>query len=215
MMKRACIKAIASHFPERQLTNDQLAAELGDWDSQKIYEKTGIVSRHIASEDECASDLAIAAAKKLFASGACSPDDIDFLLFCTQSPDYFLPATACIIQERLGLRTDCGAIDFNQGCSGFVYGLSLTKNLIEGGDARNVLLLTAETYSKLINRRDRSVRTVFGDAAAATLVRGVESDEPFLGPFVFGTDGRGAPGQLPKNVARAPARAWNSPEAWP
>jgi 3-oxoacyl-[acyl-carrier-protein] synthase-3 len=191
-MLRAAIRGIASYFPETELTNERLAEELGDWDAAKILEKTGIATRRIAADDECASDLAVAAAKKLFADGICRPEEIDFLLFCTQSPDYFLPATACVIQDRLGLRTDCGAIDFNQGCSGFVYGLSLAKNLIEGGDARNVLLLTAETYSKLINRRDRSVRTVFGDAAAATLVQAIESDVPFLGPFVFGTDGRGA-----------------------
>jgi len=191
-MKRAFVKAITSHFPQHELTNEQLAAELGDWDAEKIHDKTGIRSRRIAAEDETASDLAVAAAEKLFATGVCDPKDIDFLLFCTQSPDYFLPATACIIQERLGLRTDCGAIDFNQGCSGFVYGLALAKSLVEGGGARNVLLLTGETYSKLINRRDRSVRTVFGDAGAATLVSSTESESEFLGPFVFGTDGRGA-----------------------
>jgi len=191
-MKRAFVKAITSHFPQHELTNEQLAAELGDWDAEKIHDKTGIRSRRIAAEDETASDLAVAAAEKLFATGVCDPKDIDFLLFCTQSPDYFLPATACIIQERLGLRTDCGAIDFNQGCSGFVYGLALAKSLVEGGGARNVLLLTGETYSKLINRRDRSVRTVFGDAGAATLVSSAESESEFLGPFVFGTDGRGA-----------------------
>jgi 3-oxoacyl-[acyl-carrier-protein] synthase-3 len=191
-MLRAAIRGIASYFPETELTNDRLAEELGDWDAAKIYEKTGIATRHVVAENECASDLGVAAAQKLFAAGVCKPEDIDFLLFCTQSPDYFLPATSCVIQDRLGLRTDCGALDFNQGCSGFVYGLSLAKNLVEGGDARSVLLLTAETYSKLINRRDRSVRTVFGDAAAATLVQAVESEQALLGPFVFGTDGRGA-----------------------
>ena len=132
------------------------------------------------------------AAQRLFDSGACRPEDVDFLLFCTQSPDYFLPATACIVQERLGLRTSCGAIDFNQGCSGFVYGLSLAKSLIESNVAACVLLITAETYSKFINPRDRSVRTIFGDAAAATLVTVRDSDEDLVGPFVFGTDGRGA-----------------------
>lgn len=191
-MRRAAIRGIASHLPAAALTNELLASELGDWDAQKIYEKTGIMSRHIAADDECASDLAVAAAEKLFASGVCRPEEIDFLLFCTQSPDYFLPATACLIQDRLHLRTDCGAIDFNQGCSGFVYGLALAKGLIEGGGARKVLLLTGETYSKVINRRDRSVRTVFGDAGAATMIAAVDSDTELLGPFVFGTDGRGA-----------------------
>ena len=191
-MQRAAIRGIASHLPVTELTNEQLASELGDWDAQKIYEKTGIATRHIAAVGECASDLAVAAAEKLFASGICRPEEIDFLLFCTQSPDYFLPATACVIQDRLHLRTDCGAIDFNQGCSGFVYGLALAKGLIESGSARKVLLLTGETYSKLINRRDRSVRTVFGDAGSATIIEGVDSGTELLGPFVFGTDGRGA-----------------------
>jgi 3-oxoacyl-[acyl-carrier-protein] synthase-3 len=191
-MKKACITAVASYFPETALTNEQLAAEYPDWPAGKILEKTGIACRRIASADECSSDLGVRAAQRLFDSGACRPEDVDFLLFCTQSPDYFLPATACIVQDRLGLRTSCGAIDFNQGCSGFVYGLALAKSLIESNVAACVLLITAETYSKFINPRDRSVRTIFGDAAAATLVTSRDSDDDLVGPFVFGTDGRGA-----------------------
>jgi 3-oxoacyl-[acyl-carrier-protein] synthase-3 len=192
MKTRACIKAVASFLPAGKLTNEQLAKELGDWDAAKILEKTGIAVRHIAGKEECASDLGVGAARRLFESGACAPADVDFLLFCTQSPDYFLPTTSCLMQQRLGLRTDCGAADFNQGCSGYVYGLAFAKGLIESGSARNVLLVTAETYSKFINPQDRGVRTIFGDGAAATLVSGVESEDELLGPFVFGTDGRGA-----------------------
>ena len=191
-MPRAAVHAIASYLPEAELTNDELAAQFGDWTPEKILEKTGIRTRRIAAANETASDLGVRAAERLFAGGACAPGEIDYLLFCTQSPDYFLPTTACLVQDRLGLPTSCGAIDFNQGCSGYVYGLSLAKSLIETEQASNVLLITAETYSKFVNPRDRSVRTVFGDAAAATLVRAVDSDESFLGPFVFGTDGRGA-----------------------
>jgi len=191
--QRAALKAIASYLPAGTLTNEELAQELGGWDASRILEKTGIAVRHIAAPNECASDLGVAAAKRLFDKGACAPADIDFLLFCTQGPDYFLPTTACLVQDRLGLRLDCGAVDFNQGCSGFVYGLSLAKSLIETGQVANVLLITAETYSKFINRRDRSVRTIFGDGAAATLLTAVESDRELIGPFVFGTDGRGAP----------------------
>ena len=189
---RAFIKAIRSHLPARKLTNDELAAEFAELEAEKILEKTGIAERHIAAQGECASDLGVAAALHLFEAGACSPTEIDFLLFCTQSPDYFLPTTACTMQERLGLRTDCGAIDFNQGCSGYVYGLSLAKSLIETNLAANVLLITADTYTKFINRRDRTNRTLFGDGAAATLISGMESDAELIGPFVFGTDGRGA-----------------------
>jgi 3-oxoacyl-[acyl-carrier-protein] synthase-3 len=159
---------------------------------ERILEKTGIAVRHIAAPSECASDLAVAAARKLFEIGECSPEEIDFLVLCTQSPDYFLPTTACLMQDRLGLRTDCGAIDFNQGCSGFVYGLALSKSLIEAGTANNVLLVTADTYSKFINPRDRTLRTLFGDGAAATLIAGTESSKELIGPFVLGTDGRGA-----------------------
>lgn len=207
---KAAIAAIASYLPEGRLSNDALAMELGAWTAGDILQKTGIAERRIAADDECASDLGVAAAQKLFASCACTPDEIDYLLFCTQSPDYFLPTTACLLQDRLGLRTSIGAIDFNQGCSGFVYGLSLAKGLVETGQARNVLLITAETYSKYINRRDRSVRTLFGDAAAATLVRGVEADRELLGPFVFGTDGRGANNLI---VPTGAARRARTPES--
>jgi 3-oxoacyl-[acyl-carrier-protein] synthase-3 len=191
MSLRASIKGIASHVPEAQLTNTQLG-EIFDEQPEKILEKTGIAVRHIAAPDECASDLGVAAARKLFESGVASPEEIDFLIFCTQSPDYFLPTTACLMQDRLSLRTDCGAIDFNQGCSGFVYGLALAKSLIEAGTATNVLLVTADTYTKFINPRDRTLRTLFGDGAAATLIAGAESSKELIGPFVLGTDGRGA-----------------------
>ncbi|HMF57042.1 MAG TPA: ketoacyl-ACP synthase III [Pyrinomonadaceae bacterium] len=190
--QRAAIKAIFSHLPVGKLTNEQLAREFADADADKIFMKTGIAERGISASDECASDLGVAAAKHMFESGASSPEEIDFLLFCTQSPDYFLPTTACTMQSRLGLRTDCGAIDINQGCSGYVYGLALAKGLIETGAATRVLLITADTYTKFINPRDMTVRTLFGDGAAATLVEAITSDRDLIGPFVFGTDGRGA-----------------------
>jgi 3-oxoacyl-[acyl-carrier-protein] synthase-3 len=120
------------------------------------------------------------------------PAEIDFLIFCTQSPDYFTPTTACVMQNALGLPTSCGAIDINQGCSGYIYGLALAKSLVEAGTAQTVLLVTADTYMKFINRRDRSLLTLFGDGAAATLIRAVESERELIGPFVLGSDGRGA-----------------------
>ncbi len=189
---KAGIRAIEYWFPERVLDNVELAKEYPEWSADKIAAKTGIRRRHIASDRECASDLAFHAARKLFHSGVCRPDDIDHLLLCTQSPDYFLPTTACILQDRLGLPTTCGALDFNLGCSGFVYGLSLAKGLIETGQARQVLLLTADTYSKFIYPGDKSVRTLFGDAGAATLVSAFPGARELLGPFDFGTDGSGA-----------------------
>jgi 3-oxoacyl-[acyl-carrier-protein] synthase-3 len=201
LKKKAALTAIASYLPEQTLTNEELALMAPKWTAELIYQKTGIRTRYIAAREECASDLGVAAAQRLFASGVCEPRDVDFLLFCTQSPDYFLPATACVMQERLRLRTDTGALDFNQGCSGFVYGLSLAKGLIESRASRTVLLITAETYSKFIHENDMSTRPLFGDGACATLVTTVESEEELIGPFVFGTDGRGARNLIVKGGA--------------
>src|SRR5687767_1890092 len=160
----AIITAIKYHLPERVLTSAGLASEFPGWSVEKIQSKTGIEERRIAAADEFASDLAVHAAEKIFATGT-ARDSIDALLYCTQSPDYFLPTTACILQDRLRLPTALAAFDFNLGCSGYIYGLGLARGLIQSGQARRVLFLTAETYSKFIHPGDRSVRTVFGDAA--------------------------------------------------
>jgi 3-oxoacyl-[acyl-carrier-protein] synthase III len=190
---RAAIKAIEYFLPKGVLTNAELAAEFTHWTADNIEQKTGINERRIAATDECSSDLGAAAAKLLFDSGVCTPRDIEYVLFCTQSPDYFLPTTACILQHRLGIPREAGALDFNLGCSGFVYGLGLAKGLIETGQVRNVLLITAETYSKFISPRDGGVRTLFGDGAAATLIGPIKNgSEDYLGPFVHGTDGSGS-----------------------
>ncbi len=188
---KAAIKAVTSFLPAGELTNDQLAEEFGTWHGNQIFEKTGVAVRHVSARDECASDLAVAAANKLFESGVCASEEIDFLVLVTQMPDYFMPTTACLVQNRLGLRTTCGAIDINLGCSGFIYGLAVAKSLVEAAVASTVLLITSDTYTKWINPKDRSTRTLFGDGAAATLVSGVESESDLIGPFVLGSDGRG------------------------
>lgn len=192
MALQAVISQIEYALPENVLSNEELASSYPDWSISKIESKTGIVERPVCDPDQCASDLAQLAAEKLLDSGACARSEIDFLLLCTQSPDYFLPTTACILQDRLRLPTSIGALDFNLGCSGYIYGLGLAKGLIETGQATRVLLVTAETYSKFIHPGDRSVRTLFGDAAAATLLVGEERPDEALGPFVYGTDGSGA-----------------------
>ena len=155
----AAIRAIEYHLPEDTLTNADLASQCPDWPVDEIFAKTGIERRHIAGPEECASDLAVQAASKLFSRGDCPAGEVDFLLLCTQSPDYLLPTTACLIQDRLGLSTSVGALDINLGHSGFVYGLGMAKGLIETGQAQSVLLLTAETYSKYLHPRDRTTRT--------------------------------------------------------
>ncbi len=200
-MKYAAIGPIAICLPERVETNEELKAAYPSWDMDLIFSKTGIAKRHIAGPNECASDLGVAAAQKLFRDYDVDPSSIDFLLLCTQTPDYPLPTTACLMQERLGLPTSTGALDFNLGCSGFVYGLALAEGLIRAEVARRVLLITAETYSKYIHPDDRSLRTIFGDGAAATLLEAV--DQPSLCAFQFGTDGKGADTLL---VARGGAR---------
>lgn len=181
MGRKAFIKAIAYHLPENIEHNE----------INRLTKKTGIYHRHIANEKECASDLAVMACEKIFAQSIIARDSIDFILLCTQSPDYFLPTTACILQQRLGLSKFLGALDFNLGCSGYVYGLSMAKSLIETGQAKNVILATAETYSKYINRLDQTVRPLFGDAATATLITSEKAKAEGIGGFVFGTDGSG------------------------
>ena len=187
------IGPISTHLPARVLTNAELGVVFETWTADKIYEKTGIATRHIAGADETALDLGVFAAKKLFAKYAIETNSIDFLIFCTQAPDFLLPSSACIMQDRLGLEKSTGALDITLGCSGFVYGLSLAAGLIAGGMADRVLLVTADTYSKFINPLDRSVRTLFGDGAAATIIdRAPDGDTATIGCFVFGTDGKGS-----------------------
>ncbi len=216
LVKYAAIGPIAVHFPERVETNEDLKAANPTWDMDLIFEKTGIAKRYIAAPGECASDLGVAAAGKLFQEFDVNPESIDFLLLCTQTPDYPLPTTACLMHQRMGLRSSCGALDFNLGCSGFVYGLALADGLIHTGAARRVLLVTAETYSKYIHPSDRSLRTIFGDAAAATLIEA--ADEPSLSGFQFGTDGSGADTLLVTQGGARPAKDAHKPRhrhRWP
>lgn len=201
------IRSIEYHLPERVVTNADLAREFPEWGVERISKKTGFDARHVAGENECSSDLAVAAAQKLFESGVCRPRDVDFLLLCTQSPDYLLPTTACLIQDRLGLPTQAGALDFNLGCSGFIYGLSLSHGLIETGQARTVLLITAETYTSLLDPADKVCRTIFGDAAAATLLCSENVEAASVGPFSFGTDGSGAANLILRNGGMRESRS--------
>ena len=188
----ASLAAVEFHLPKTVVGNEEIALLSPNWNPQKILDKTGIAERHVADANEFSSDLAFHAAEKLFANGACTREEIDFVLFCTQSPDYLLPTTACLLQDRLKLRTGIGALDFNLGCSGYIYGLGLAQGLIETGQAKNVLFLTGDTYTKFLRHDDVGVRSLFGDAGSATLIRAVESDRPLFGPYCYGTDGQGA-----------------------
>jgi 3-oxoacyl-[acyl-carrier-protein] synthase-3 len=189
-MNKAYIKAINYYLPEKILTNDQIAAKFPEWSAEKVAKKVGITERHLSAENETAADMAYMAAEKLFEENPGVREQIDFLLLCSQSVDYKLPSSSCILQDRLKLKTKCGAFDFNLGCSGYEYGLAVAKGFIVSGIAKNVLLLTAETYTKYIHPEDKGNMTIFGDAATASLI----STEGFaeIGEFVLGTDGSGA-----------------------
>lgn len=186
----AFIKAISYYLPERVVTNEELVQEFPEWSVEKVAQKVGVNSRHLAAENETAGDLAEKAARKLFEEYQINPKTIDFLMLCTQSPDYFLPSTACLLQDRLGISTSAGSFDYNLGCSGCIYGMAIAKGLLAAGIANNVLLLTAETYNKYLHPKDKSNRSIFGDGAAACLI----STEGFaeIGEFSLGTDGSGA-----------------------
>ena len=186
---KAYIKRIEYYLPETELHNEELAAIYPEWTADKIYEKTGISSRHIAGKNETATDLAEKACEKLFANAPEEKDSVNFLIFMTQSPDYKLPPSACILQNRLGLSKRIGAFDVNLGCSAYIYGLATAKALIVSGMAKNVLLVTGETYSKYINPFDKSTRTLFGDGATATLIS--TSGRLSIDEIDYGTDGAG------------------------
>ncbi|MBN1779922.1 ketoacyl-ACP synthase III [bacterium] len=189
-MNGACIRKIEVCLPRKVLDNVELESIYEGWSAEKIEKKTGIRSRHVAGAHETAVDLAYGAAKRLLDSlESRERNSVDFLLLCTQSPDYYLPPGSCMLQDRLGLPHSTGALDYNLGCSGFIYGLAMARGLIRSGTASSVLLITSETYTRHIHAMDRSNRTIFGDAAAATLVCASESD--CILEFALGTDGSG------------------------
>ncbi|WP_288312768.1 3-oxoacyl-ACP synthase III family protein [uncultured Selenomonas sp.] len=180
MSQKAYITHIAYELPEHVVENEK----------GRLRRKTGIVHRHVCAADETASDLAVRAAEKLFADGV-QRDGVDYVIFCTQSPDYPLPPTACILQDRLHLSKHVGATDMDLGCSGYEYALGLAKGLIESEQVKTVLILTGETYSKYIHPEDNTVVPLFGDAATATLVEGLDADVSGIQGMTYGTDGSG------------------------
>ena len=183
------IEAIEYYLPASVETLDDLAKVNPDWDTAKILKKTGVERRHIAGDGDTSMIMAEKAARKLLAGRDAGA--IDGLILVTQSPDSRIPATACLLQHRLGLRKHSLAFDLNQGCSGFVYGLSVAVAMIESGMLENCLVLCSEIYCRYISRHDRTCRPIFSDGASAVLVSGAGAGR--IGPFVFMTDGAGAP----------------------
>jgi 3-oxoacyl-[acyl-carrier-protein] synthase-3 len=216
------LRGLRCYLPRQRRTNDDLVAANPSWQSDKIYAKTGIRSRPIAAEDQTAADLACLAAEALLCEQQIDRATIDGLLFCTQSPDYLLPTTACMLQSRLRLPARCGALDYNLGCSGFTYGLWLARALVLSGSATNVLVLAADTYSRYCDLHDLSTVTIFGDAGSAALISARRDGAwACLGPSVVGTDGRGAENLIVRaggarlpccDHAQRPRLAMNGPE---
>jgi 3-oxoacyl-[acyl-carrier-protein] synthase-3 len=192
----ATIEDISIHLPKKVLTNKNLKSRFDDFDSNKIENKIGIKQRHIAT-NETTIDLAYEAGLKILQKH--NKDEIDAIVLCTQTPDYFLPTGACILQKMLGLSKNVSAFDFNLGCSGYVYGLAIIKGLLESKIASKALFLTSDTYTKFIHEEDKGNRSIFGDGASATIISFHEVDK--LGAFELGTDGSGFNDLIIKNGA--------------
>lgn len=170
-MRNCRIAHIEYYLPAKVLTNDDLLQENPTWDVGSYISKTGVFARHIADSSETALDLALKACEALFLNYSLSPQKIDAVIFCTQSPEYILPSNASVLHGKLNLPDRALAFDIPLACSGFIYGLAIAKALICGYPIDNVLLVTADTYSKYIHEKDKSVRLLFGDGAAVTLLQ--------------------------------------------
>ncbi len=189
-MTSSAILATSYYLPENRLTHGQLVERFGAEAMQKVAESSGIFERRVAGPETCASDLAFRAAQDLLSAHAIDPASIDLLLMATQTPDYLLPTTACILQQRLGLPTTCAAFDINLGCSQYVYSLATAHSILVAGLAKRALVLTGETPTRLLHPQDRAVVPLFGDAGTATLLERVPQGQGFV-QFELGTDGSG------------------------
>ena len=167
-MTRSILKGIGSYLPEKILTNNELEATIDTTDVW-IRERTGIAQRHIAAQNEYTSDLAVVAAKNAIQDANMSIQDIDLIIVATTTPDYTFPSTATIVQKKLGIKHGA-AFDIQAVCSGFIYGMSVADSMLKSGAARNVLLIGAETFSRILDWSDRSTCVLFGDGAGAVIL---------------------------------------------
>jgi len=182
------IQDISCFYPENILTNKHLQVEFPNLKLPELTRLTGVYKRHICDDGLTSVDMGIAAAEKLFDESNVKKEEIDLIVFCSAGGDYITPASACIIHEKLGLPSGCGAFDFNQGCTGYIYGLNIADSIISSGNASNVLLITSEAITKTIHPNDSSNRAIFGDAATASIIIRNHKESQF-GRFIFGTDG--------------------------
>lgn len=201
-MSRARIVGIGSHLPKRVLRNSDLE-QLVDTSDEWILTRTGIAERHLSAEDEATSDMAYPAALQALQSAEMDAADLDMVLVATATPDMVFPSTACILQDRLGARR-AGALDISAACSGFIYGLAMADGLCRAGTAKTVLLLGAETLSKVVNWQDRNTCVLFGDGAGAVVLRAHEGERGLLSAHLFADGSRGPTLQLPGGGSRHP-----------
>jgi 3-oxoacyl-[acyl-carrier-protein] synthase-3 len=190
IIKNIDIKGIAACVPTSTEYNQELDIFSRGEEAERFIEVTGVNSRHLVKNSGlCSSDLCYTAAVQLMAELQWSPDDVDCLIFVSQTPDYLLPATSCILQDRLGINQDCYALDISLGCSGWIYGLSVIASLISGGIMKKGLLLVGDTTSVTKSHKDKSAYPLFGDAGTATAIEYSENGNEMV--FNFGTDGKG------------------------
>lgn len=190
-VRNARVAGLAVAVPEHTVRVSDLAGAPDFESIQKVCASLGIEQRHAAPSGQCASDLCAASAERVLASTGWQRDSIDVIVFVSQTPDYALPATACVLQQRLGLSTGCAAFDVNLGCSAYPYGLWLISQLISAGQMRRGLLLVGDTLSRRVSSQDSSTAHLFGDSGTATAIEFDPNAPPMN--FVLGTDGRGAP----------------------
>lgn len=186
--KKVGIKAMAACVPKKIAYNKDLIELMPQEEVDKMIQSVGIVERRICEEDVCSSDLCFKAAQKLMEDNNIDPKSIDMLLFMSQTADYRSPATACILQNRLGLPKDCAAMDLSLACSGFVYSLSCAMAYASMPGINRVLLLDGETFSKVVNLKDKVNVPLYGDAGTATLIEKGDFSESV---FILHTDGSG------------------------
>jgi 3-oxoacyl-[acyl-carrier-protein] synthase III len=199
------IRAIAGVLPEDEVTNAELDRENPSWGMELVAELTGIDSRRISAEGETAFDLSVRACEELAEDPGVDLRSIDAILYCTQDPDYIAPGNAHLLHDHLGLGDDVLALDYNLACSGFVYGLAIGDALARSGTASSLLLVTAVTPSKRMNPRDRSVRVLFGDGAAATHLSARDEGGGRIVASELCTHGQGFKyGYVPAGGARTP-----------
>lgn len=183
MSLNSVILSCGAYLPSRIVTNDELSQNL-DTSHEWIVERTGIHQRHVAAEGELTSDLGTAAAKQALERANIKASEIDLIVVATATPDDTLPATATAIQAKLGAHR-AFAFDIQAACSGFIYGLAVTDNFLKAGQAKTALFICAETLTRLINPNDRSTAVLFGDGAAALLLRADSTSCGVLSTHLF------------------------------